>query len=292
MVKPLKKHLDIKQQVEKLKSRGLLIEDEEYANSVLERVNYYRLTGYLHDFKEAGKDTYKKGTSFNQIVEIYEFDRKLNRILMFALENIEETFKTRFAYALSSSYPNDPMIYRRKSIYRDAEELSRSRRMMDQAKKNNKNLPFVKHHIEEYGGRLPVWVAVEIMTMGTIRALYCNLQGTLQKTIAKAYNTGPMQLKNWVENITFTRNHLAHYMRIYNYYFGRIPASCKNHYMDVVYKGQIFDQIAVMSFMYSDKDEWNSYVIPRIKELIDMYAGSVELAGLGFPEDWEQKLRI
>jgi len=35
---------------------------------------------------------------------------------MFALEDIEEAFKTRFAYVLSSEFPNDPQIYTRKKI--------------------------------------------------------------------------------------------------------------------------------------------------------------------------------
>jgi abortive infection bacteriophage resistance protein len=47
------------------------------------------------------------------MVSIYEFDTRLTRLLKFALEDIEEAFKTRFAYVLSSEFPNDPQIYTR-----------------------------------------------------------------------------------------------------------------------------------------------------------------------------------
>ena len=291
MGRQLKKHLSIEGQIAKLKSRGLIIENEEYAKEVLNRISYYRLTGYLHDFRKPGEDAYIDGITFNTIVSIYEFDTRLTRLLMFALEDIEETFKTRFAYVLSSEFPNDPQIYTRKKIYRNEKELKKSRGMINKAKKNNQGLPFIKHHIDHYDGKLPIWVAVEIMTMGTMRALYENLQGTYQKKIAKKYNTSSVILKNWIENITYTRNHLAHYMRIYNYTFGRIPSSCKNHPTSVVYRGKIFDQIMVMKFLYSDEKEWNEYIIPELRSLLNSYNQVVTLEGLGFPCDWEAHLK-
>ena len=291
MGKKLKKHLSIDGQIAKLASRGLIIEDEDYARDVLDRISYYRLTGYLHDFRKPGSDSYADGLSFNTIVSIYEFDTRLTRLLMFALEDIEEAFKTRFAYVLSSEFPNDPQIYTRLKIYRDEEELKKSRRMIATAKRNNHSLPFIKHHIDHYDGKLPIWVAVEIMTMGTIRALYNNLKGPYQKKIAKKYNTSSVILQNWVENITYTRNHLAHYMRVYNYNFGRIPSSCKNHPTSAVYRGRIFDQIMVMKFMYSDDKEWNEYIVPQLKQLLNEYDEVIDLNCLGFPEDWELHLK-
>lgn len=291
MSKSLKKHLSIDSQIAKLESRGLIINDKHFAHYVLERINYYRLTGYLHDFRKPNSDLYIDNVSFETIVSLYEFDTRLTRLLMFALEDIEETFKTRFAYALSSEFPNDPLIYTRKKIYRDENELIKSRKMISKAKKNNKELPFIKHHIENYGGKLPIWVAVEIMTMGTIRALYNNLNGIYQKKIAKQYSTSSSILKNWIENVTFTRNHLAHYMRIYNYNFHRIPASCKKHPTTVVYKGKIFDQIMVMKFLYSDRKEWDNYVIPQLREILNDYKDVIDLACLGFPQNWEQELQ-
>lgn len=290
MARQLKKHLSISGQLEKLKKRGLKIENEDFAKSFLERVNYYRFTGYLHDFKKANSDSYVAGVSFNKIAALYEFDTKLTRLLMFVLEDIEETFKTRFAYTLSSEFPSDPQIHTRSKIYRDQAELKKSKRMISVAKKNNHSLAFIKHHIDNYGGKLPVWVAVEIMTMGMMRALYENLQGKYQKKIAKKYNTSSKILQNWIQNVTFTRNHLAHYMRVYNYNFGRIPASCKNHPTNAIYRGRIFDQIMVMKFLYSDEKEWGSYIVPELRKLLEEYKPVVELEGLGFPEEWETLL--
>ncbi len=148
MSRMLKKYLPISEQIEKLKNRGLIVEDEEFAEMLLERVNYYRFTGYLHDFRKASSDSYIEGVSFNKIAALYEFDVKLTRLLMFVLEDIEETFKTRFAYTLSSEFPNEPQIYTKREIYRDERELKKSKKKIAASKKNNRNLPF--HHRDMY----------------------------------------------------------------------------------------------------------------------------------------------
>ncbi len=41
-----------KQQIEKLRLRGCIIEDEAHAIDILTKVNYYRLTAYFLPFKK------------------------------------------------------------------------------------------------------------------------------------------------------------------------------------------------------------------------------------------------
>ena len=61
---PLKLHKSYTDQVALLKSRGLIIHDDSQAAKVLETVNYYRLSGYLHEFKKDGEDCYIDGLFF------------------------------------------------------------------------------------------------------------------------------------------------------------------------------------------------------------------------------------
>lgn len=291
MERNLKCHKSVQEQIQILQKHGLIVEDKEEAKRILESLNYYKITGYLYQYRETFSSCYRPGTSFRQIIGIYHFDCKLNRLLMYALEDIEESFKTKFSYVLSSLFPNNPLIYLDISIYRDADALERFRGIFDSLIRSNKNLPFIKHHIEKYGGKLPIWVAIEILTMGNILYLYKNLKGCYQKAIASLYHTGSVQMQSWIENITYTRNHLAHYMRMYGYNFGRTPAICRNH-KGFMHTGKIFDQIMIISFMFSDNKEWNSYVLPELIELIEEYKSSIELASIGFPNDWIQLLTL
>lgn len=112
----LKLHKSIEEQIELLKSRGLIISDYEVAKKTLSTINYYRLSGYLFGFRNP-YGTYKQGISLNRILDLYVFDAKLTRILMYALENVEETLKIRFSYVLSSSFPENPLVYLDSSIF-------------------------------------------------------------------------------------------------------------------------------------------------------------------------------
>lgn len=289
-MKELKKHASLDEQVDKLIERGLLITDRQQAKKILFRINYYRLTGYLYSFKQNAGDQYCQGISLEQIKRIYDFDRKFTRILMYALEDIEETLKTRLSYTITSCYPNEPLIYKKLDIYRSKEPYDQFMKRFAQAVKDNKGLPFIKHHFEEYGGELPMWVAVEIMTMGNLRSIYDNLQGNLQKKIAQTYGTGPVQLSNWIRNLNYTRNHLAHYMRVWNFNFGRTPAKCKNHDRGAAPTNMIFDQICVMANMYSDAEEWQNYILPEIRAVLEEYQDVIALESIGFSENWEEIL--
>lgn len=286
-MKELKKHASLSKQVTLLANRGLKIDDAFLAEQTLFNVNYYRLSGYLHNFKDLNSDCYVENLSWCRLKRIYDFDRKLARILMFALEDIEETLKTRLSYIITSSFPNDPVIYLKPPIYRSYAPYIRFLGHFYKAKENNDKLPFVEHHNKKYDGFLPMWVAVELLTMGNLHALFDNLVPKYQKALAKSYGTGPRQLASWIKNLTYTRNHLAHYMRIYYFNFGRTPSECRKHRRTFPSSNMIFDQIYVISCMYSDKSEWNNYVVPEIKALIDEYSEDIELSGLGAPANWE-----
>lgn len=110
-MKDLKKHLSLSEQVALMVSRGLIVADTSEAQNLLFHVNYYRLSGYLHGFKQPDGVNYIPQTTLAQIQTLYDFDRKFTRILMFAMEDIEETFKTRLSYALTSAFPDDPLVY-------------------------------------------------------------------------------------------------------------------------------------------------------------------------------------
>ncbi|MCL1911873.1 MAG: hypothetical protein FWG13_06685, partial [Leptospirales bacterium] len=63
MIKPSTTY---QQQLEKLRSRGCIIRDEDYAIDVLSKINYYRLTAYFLPFKQSG-ESYNSGTDFQTV---------------------------------------------------------------------------------------------------------------------------------------------------------------------------------------------------------------------------------
>lgn len=288
----LKKHLSLSEQVALLSSRGLYISNGPAAERLLLDTNYYRLSGYLHDFKVQGAEKYIDNLSLDHIKHLYDFDRRLGRIIMYALEDVEETLKSRISYTVTESNPDDPLVYLNPAIYTSQDEYNTFKDKFRTLVENNSKLPFVKHHMTKYNGDMPMWVAVELLTMGNLSALYKNLVPAYKKKIARLYNTGPDQLENWIRNLTYTRNHLAHYMRIYNFNFGRTPKTCKKHIQTQYTSNKIFDQICVASIMYSDPVEWNSYVQNEIWSILDEYKDDITLSAIGFPNNWQTLLTL
>lgn len=290
-MKELKPHTSVREQISLLKSRGLVVEDEDAAECTLRSINYYRFSGYLFGFRDKKTGIFSQEITFEKAKRIYDFDRRFSHVLLFVLEDIEETFKTRYSYSITEEYPKDPCIYLKPNIYRDYDTYLDFQKRFYNAVDQNQGIPFVRHHKENYGGQIPMWVAVELFTMGNLCACYKNLIPYLQKKIAKLYGTGPRQLGNWLQNITYTRNHLAHYMRVYDYDFARTPMECKKHLYPYSKTNRIFDQIFIMSVMYSDTDEWNRYVICEIQALFEEYNDVISLKKLGFPATWAEVLK-
>lgn len=119
MGEKLKLHKSIPEQIEHLKERGVIIDDEHKAEVFLSNVNYYRFSGYLFHFRKLNSAYYIADTTLNRIIELYKFDCKFIRILMYILEDVEETLKARLSYILSSLFPSDPLIYLNTDLYRD-----------------------------------------------------------------------------------------------------------------------------------------------------------------------------
>jgi len=65
-----KPHLTYLEQIELLKSRGLIVDDIPYTITKLKHISYFRLSAYFLPFYEK-ENTFKQGTTFEQIIEVY-----------------------------------------------------------------------------------------------------------------------------------------------------------------------------------------------------------------------------
>ena len=87
---PNKPAFTIAEQIQLLKSRGMLFRDESQAAELLKNISYYRLKGYWWDMQiDYSLHTFKPSTYFEDIVARYDFDRNLRLILFDAIERIE-----------------------------------------------------------------------------------------------------------------------------------------------------------------------------------------------------------
>ena len=89
--------LSISEQVDRLASRGLVIDDRKAAEAMLWHLNYYRFSGYCLAF-ETNRHQFREGTKFGQVIAAYQFDVSLRDLLTEALEVIEVDVRASVAH--------------------------------------------------------------------------------------------------------------------------------------------------------------------------------------------------
>ena len=86
----------LQQQLQKWQSRGLIVADPTRAAHYLRFIGYYRLSGYTLVFQDGGHPDkhFKPGTTFEQVLSLYVFDRELRLLLLDAVERVEVGVRT------------------------------------------------------------------------------------------------------------------------------------------------------------------------------------------------------
>ena len=120
----------VAEQLSTLQARGLLVSDSNKALSYLQRIGYYRLSGYWFAFRErsglccaleafahAGAkpktqtlvlDAFKHGATFQNAVDLYVFDKQLRLLVGDALERIEVALRVDASHTMGQL---DPFAY-------------------------------------------------------------------------------------------------------------------------------------------------------------------------------------
>jgi abortive infection bacteriophage resistance protein len=284
MVKPFQ---DYNAQLKILQSRGCQIDDPKFALTILSRLNYYRFTAYLLPFKDKS-DTYKPGTNFTTIYQIYEFDRKLRLILFSAIARIEILLRSQLAYYHTGHY--GPLGYMDAVNFRPYghDHTKFLHLISDEIIKNSK-VPFVQHHITNYGGQLPLWVMSELFTFGVLSRLYADFHSRDRRQMAKILSVPDEKtLQSWLRCCSDLRNICAHHGRIYYRLFSAAPAGISTS--NPLEARRLFAMLLVLKQLYPDKTEWKSEVCAALDGLITEYQADISLQSIGFPLDWLAEL--
>lgn len=223
-----------------LQERGLQVDDETAALSYLERIGYYRLSGYWYPLRvidpaasqAQGRavrcDAFTVGSRFEDVVKLYVFDKKLRLLALDALERIEMAVRVDVAHLLgerdalaheNSTCLDGTFAKRKLSKGPDAGKtphqvwLEKYRSLLHRARRE----PFVAHHQQAYGGKLPIWVAIEVWDFGLLSKLFSGMRFEDQNTIAAKYGAvDGRAFSQWLRSLNFMRNVAAHHSRMWN----------------------------------------------------------------------------
>ena len=280
--------LKYEEQLEKLKKRGCIINDDKKCISILESVNYYRLSAYFLPFK-LDNGNYEEGLSFERVFSIYEFDRKLHGILFNALEETEIFLRSKIAYFHAHKY--GALGYMDKANFSVKAELHENfienfKREIDK----NKNILFVKHHIYKYGGEFPIWAASEMFTFGMLSKFFANMTWQDRENLSNdIYKTNPKFVGSWLRCCTDLRNICAHYGRLYFRTFSAAPSGIDN--LEEKSKRKLFGAILSLKKLYPFKDKWDNGTLKKLMSLVDEHKSDIDLEHIGFSYNWIEELK-
>lgn len=281
----IKKPTTIKQQLELLQSRGCIINDKDFCIEQLKLVNYYRLSAYFLPFKTS-QNTYKENSTFEKIIKIYEFDKELRNLLFSAIEDIEIYLKSQFAYFHSHKYGS--LGYLDKNNFSNKHNKQKFNELLKKEIEKNKNISFVKHHIQNYDGKFPLWVITELFTFGNISYFYADLKTCDQKELSRSlYNNTPTNIISYLRCCTDLRNICAHYGRLYYRIFSAIPANAN---IEKNAERKLFGALFALKSLYPTTEKWNTIFIPKLEKLIKDYSSYINLEHIGFSINWKDVL--
>jgi len=93
--------LNEKEQLELLLSRGLVVSNHQRARHYLQFIGYYRLSGYALFYQDRHSHNFYPNTNFDDILNLYIFDRELRLLVMDAVERIEVAIRACISNSLS-----------------------------------------------------------------------------------------------------------------------------------------------------------------------------------------------
>lgn len=223
----MKKHLSLEKQVEKLIERGLHVGDPELFITTLKTQNYYRLRGYFYPFFESPEEhRFKIGTSELQVLDLVKFDNRLRNLLFEALAVFEIRFRSALAFHAGSVDPHfhtnglglNPS-FMMKDDQTGVSKFETWTLEYERAIQKQKESDIVVWHSQAYGGKIPIWAAVELLELGKTSLLFRALDEPIATRIANEFGAGASFMRGAVACLNDLRNHVAHHSRIWNFHF-------------------------------------------------------------------------
>ncbi|WP_024460412.1 Abi family protein [Marinimicrobium sp. LS-A18] len=277
------------QQIRLLESRGLTVEDEARAKHYLRHINYYRLAGYWLPLEaDHASHRFQRGATFDDVLDLYNFDREFRLHLLDAIERVEVSLRAQWAHHMAHAHgPHAHLDARHaanlklhaRHLAKLEEEVARSEEV------------FIQHYQRTYHrpASPPVWAVSEIMSFGMLSRWITQMVPSDRAVVARTYNLDQRVLKGFVRHLTYIRNLCAHHSRVWNRRLTvtmPLPKSKPpglNRNMTTQSTRNIYNSLVMLVYLMSiisPGSQWKN----RLLELLEVYR--VDTQKMGFPVDW------
>ena len=311
-----KKFKTYDEQIQILQERNLLIRDKNAARRILQRGNYYNIiNGYKDLFldKSLAGETFYVGATFDEIVALFKFDKKLKKIFLDRLLKMENAIKSVIAYEFSKSYGDDNYLVfnnfdsliqtstKKVNVDRRLEQIhSLIAEMQKTIAYSCDKKKYINHYLIKHG-YIPLWVLINAVSFGVVSKFYGIMKQKEKIEVAKVFGVDYQELDNYIKIMSFYRNICAHDEKMYDEK-EPITAIPDTKYHDILnipkYKGRytkgkndllslyISLKVLMSNSEFSElKSDIYSIVAELKSKLVTIKIEDV-LEKMGFPKNW------
>lgn len=250
----------------------------------------------------------RNDVSFQDIIDLYCFDRRLRSLIFSAIEKIEVAVRTRITYTYAiesdnSHWFNDSTFFKNES-YTNVKinnfERSKYKKLIDDIGNeiNRSNEDFIKHYKNKYSNPEipPSWMTLEVLSFSSLSRLFKLLKKDYIKVnIAKQFGINKAEiLENWLHAISDLRNCCAHHSRIWNRRFivqvvlpyNTVSPFMNKHAISNIKQNKLFAILSCVKYILDIVSPQNDFK-NNLKDVIGSGGKLLSLREMGFPADWE-----
>ncbi len=277
----MKEFKTIDEQINILHSRGLVFDNIDFAREKLLETNYYNtINGYKRLFvtvNSDGSESFIPNARYEELYYLSEFDRSIRSVYLENILKIENRLRTLVAYYFSEEYGHDNYLKienfdtLRNSTDNDEVVEKRIKCIQYMISSIQKDIAdsiekkdYINHYIMKHG-YIPLWVLVNVLSLGTISKFYEYMKQPLRVKIAKHFGVNEGELCIYIKVLAFWRNLCAHDERLYdsNSYKKLSLPNTKYHLLlelpmhgnqYIQGKNDLFSLTIVLKILLSDED--------------------------------------
>jgi abortive infection bacteriophage resistance protein len=321
----LKPWLPVHDQIERLVSRGVEIDDKQKTAALLHEIGYYRLTGYLYPFRESedrldetGRthvqvlNRYRPGTRIMDAAHLLDFDRRLRMLVLEGVERLEVAIRTQIGHTLGRHHAfahEEPSMFVSAFIApttdaNGAVTASQHGQWLSRIKsrQDSSDEAFVAHFRAKYDDRMPIWALTEILELGHLSRLYTGLRNDVATEVAHSFCVPTKRLMaSWLATLNYVRNIAAHHARLFNRKLvtapkrprpAEVPLLAHLSESEAPKQFGVYSALAVMAYILRSThidEEWPG----RVRSLLRAFPSTehIDLGSMGVGRGWlEQEL--
>jgi len=277
-----------------LKNRGLSIPDEKRAVSYLTNIGYFRLSAYLYPLLKEPKDEriFKTGATFDLMLDMYRFDRKLRMLLFNEIEKIEVAIRSAMCNWISHElgdifWMTNPKHFKNLAYFEKRLEII-------QTELDKSDEDFIIHFRENYSNPYPpAWMIAEIIPFGVLCKTFNDLRyKSIRKKIAAHFALPLPVFSSWTISLLSLRNLCGHHNRTWN---REVPINSHILYFpeypwinnDLTDMKRVYFRICIIKYLLFTVSPNNMFT-EKLKSLLSEFQ-TIDVRAMGFPANWHNE---